>query len=78
MHGMEDLTDIRIDPVKFKAARERKGLTQEQVGEKVGVGKAAISKLETGYGLPSADILARLCILLEISISDLTTEAQPA
>jgi transcriptional regulator with XRE-family HTH domain len=75
---MEDLTGIHIDPVKFKAARERCGLTQEQVGEAVGVQKAAISKLETGYGRPSADVMARLCLLLKVEISELTSEAQAA
>lgn len=31
--------------------RLRKGLTQEELGERVGVGKAQISKIETGKGL---------------------------
>lgn len=31
--------------------RLRKGLTQEELGEKVGVGKAQISKIESGKGL---------------------------
>lgn len=75
---MDDLTTIHIDPVRFKAARERKGLTQEQTALAVGVQKAAISKIETGYGLPSADVLARLCILLDVSIADLTAQQAAA
>ena len=31
--------------------RLRKGLTQEELGERVGVGKAQISKIESGKGL---------------------------
>lgn len=31
--------------------RLRKGLTQEELGERVGVGKAQISKIERGKGL---------------------------
>ena len=31
--------------------RLRKGLTQEKLGERVGVGKAQISKIESGKGL---------------------------
>lgn len=31
--------------------RIRKGLTQEELGERVGVGKAQISKIESGKGL---------------------------
>ena len=31
--------------------RIRKGLTQEELGKRVGVGKAQISKIESGKGL---------------------------
>ena len=31
--------------------RLRKGLTQEELGERIGVGKAQISKIESGKGL---------------------------
>lgn len=32
--------------------RIRKGLTQEELGERIGVGKAQISKIESGKGVP--------------------------
>ena len=35
----------------IRAERLRKGLTQEELGERVGVGKAQISKIESGKGL---------------------------
>ena len=36
---------------KIKELRILKGLTQEELGERVGVGKAQISKIESGKGL---------------------------
>ena len=35
--------------------RLRKGLTQEELGERVGVGKAQISKIESGKGTHNKD-----------------------
>jgi transcriptional regulator with XRE-family HTH domain len=63
---MDDLTSISIDPAKFKQAREEKGLTQDALASAVGVQKAAISKFENGHGKPSADVLLRLCLTLDI------------
>jgi transcriptional regulator with XRE-family HTH domain len=66
-----DVTDIDIDPRKLREARERKGLSQAAVAQAVGVQKAAISKIEVGQGLPSANILARLCELYGVEISEI-------
>jgi transcriptional regulator with XRE-family HTH domain len=69
---MQDLTNIGIDAIKLRKARDRSGLSQAQVAEIVGVQKAAISKIECGRTLPSADLLARLCKLYEIDIANVT------
>ena len=42
------LDDYRIGEA-IKAARKRQGLTQEQLGERMGVQKAQVSKLEKGH-----------------------------
>ena len=42
------LDDYRIGEA-IKAERKRQGLTQEQLGERMGVQKAQVSKLEKGY-----------------------------
>ena len=70
-----DLTDIDINPAKLREAREKKGFSQQKVAEAVGVQKAAISKIELGQGLPSANILARLCELYEVEISQITNRS---
>lgn len=78
MRGMEDLMTIHLDPTRFREARERKGLSQSKAAAAVGLQKAAISKYELGHGLPSADVLARLCALYEVEINDLTAEVAAA
>ncbi len=40
----------------IKAARENANLTQEQLGERLGVKKARISKMEKGYNLTLASV----------------------
>ena len=70
-----DVTDIDIDPAKLREAREKCGLSQAKAASFVGVGKAAISKVELGQGLPSANILARLCELYGVSIGDITNRS---
>jgi DNA-binding XRE family transcriptional regulator len=69
---MDDLTRIKIDHLKLRAARESAGFTQEAAGDAVGVIKQTISNVENGIALPSANILARLCALYGVDISDVT------
>lgn len=73
-----DLTNIRFDANKFKAAREKKAMTQAEVAQAVGVEKAAISKYEVGVGLPSAEVLAKLCALYDVTLADFLDEAAEA
>ena len=49
MYGMTNRLE-NIGPM-IRNERLRKGLTQEELGERVGVGKAQISKIESGKGL---------------------------
>ena len=72
---MQDLTNISIDVSKLKKARDKCGLSQTSAAQAVGVQKAAISKIECGRTLPSADILARLCKLYGIEIGAITRRA---
>lgn len=48
MYGMTNRLE-NIGPM-IRNERLRKGLTQEKLGERVGVGKAQISKIESGKG----------------------------
>lgn len=51
--------------------RKEIGLTQEQLGEKVGVTNKTVSRWETGTYLPSADVLVIMSELFDVSINEL-------
>lgn len=53
--------------MRLKALREGKGLTQEQLAEKVGMKAAAISGYERSCFLPKPEVLFKLCCYLEVS-----------
>jgi transcriptional regulator with XRE-family HTH domain len=65
---MVDISQIQYNPARFKSARENKNLTQAEVAELLGVEKAAVSKYEIGVGLPSAEALAKLCLIYEVPL----------
>ena len=50
--------------------REKKGLTQKEVGEKVGVSRQAINAIETGKFDPSIWLAYDLAKLFDLSIED--------
>jgi len=57
---------------KFISERRKlKGLTQAQLAEKLDITDRAISKWETGKGMPDASIMLDLCNELEISVNEL-------
>ncbi len=56
---------------KIKQARLRKGLTQEQLAEAVGVGITHISHLETGSGTVSLKVFISILNCLDCSADDI-------
>lgn len=52
---------------RIAAVRKTAGLTQEQLGELVGVSRQAVSKWEAGQTIPDAVTIARLCEALHVS-----------
>lgn len=56
---------------RIKAAREKAGLTQVQLGEKVGVSGVAIMRYEKGSREPRYDQLQRIAAALGVSIYEL-------
>lgn len=55
----------------IKALRERKGLTQKQLAEQILVSDKAVSKWETGKGLPDLSLLEPLAKALGVSVAEL-------
>jgi transcriptional regulator with XRE-family HTH domain len=58
----------------LRNARVRKGLSQEEVAEKVGVDFRTVSRWETGKARPYGYNLRRVCELFDWKIEDLTLE----
>lgn len=56
---------------RLKELREAKGLTQKEVGEKVGVSRQAINAVETGKFDPSIWLAYDLSKLFAMKIEDL-------
>lgn len=57
---------------KFIAERRKnKNLTQLQLAEKLNITDRAISKWETGKGMPDSSIMIELCNELDISVNEL-------
>ena len=57
---------------KFIAeCRKRKNFTQMQLSEKLNITDRAISKWETGKGMPDSSLMLELCKILDISVNEL-------
>ena len=52
-------------------ARKRRGLSQEDVAEKLGVSRQTISKWETGETIPDIRQCKRLAVLYQMSLDEL-------
>lgn len=59
------------------ALRRKSGLSQEQLAEKIGVSRQAISKWEGGLSTPELDKLRALSELFQVTIDELTREQGP-
>ena len=56
---------------KLQQLRHARGLTQEELAEKLFVSRTAISKWESGRGLPSIDSLKTISLFFSVSLDDL-------
>ena len=59
---------------KLKTLRKQLNLSQEQLAEKLGVSRQAITKWETDGGLPDIENLMAVAVLFSISMDDLLSE----
>ena len=56
---------------KLQILRKNKGLTQEELAEKLGVSRQAVAKWESGETIPDLDKCRLLAELFEVSLDDL-------
>ncbi len=57
----------------IKELRIKRGITQEQLADELGVTAKAVSKWETGRGLPDITLLEPLAASLRVSVAELIT-----
>ena len=55
---------------RIKAAREKKGYSQEEFAFKAGIGRSYISEIESGKKFPSLSVLNTILTTLKISFKD--------
>lgn len=63
--------DLKKTGELIASERKAAGLTQAELAEKIGVSSKAVSRWETGRGLPEASLMAPLCEALGISVNEL-------
>ena len=56
---------------KLKVLRKKKGLTQQQIADEIGVNRGSYSNWEKGKREPSFENLVKLADLLEVSLDSL-------
>ena len=63
--------DTYVTGAAVRQLRESRGMTQSELGEKIGVSSKTVSKWETGKGLPDISLLQPLAQALGISLIEL-------
>lgn len=63
--------DAYITGTTVKTLREKKGITQQDLADRLGVSSKAVSKWETGKGLPDITLIEPLAGALGISVPEL-------
>lgn len=56
---------------RLREIRKRAGFTQEQLGEKVGVSKFHINRIENGKHSPSVSLSVRIASVLGVRVDDI-------
>jgi transcriptional regulator with XRE-family HTH domain len=59
---------------KLKTLRKQKGISQEQLAEKIYVSRQAITKWESGNGIPDIENLLAISSLFNESLDSLLSE----
>lgn len=69
MDAKFDLIGMRI-----KLFREDNGLSQEELGDRIGISNRHLSKVETGAKKPSLELVLKIANALKITVDDLLTD----
>lgn len=63
---------------KLKTIRKQAGMSQEQLAEKLGVSRQAVTKWETDAGIPDLENMMAVSALFDISIDELLSNGKEA
>ena len=61
----------------IKKHREELGMTQKQLAGQLGISSARLSNWEIGINRPDVDMLAKLCVILNVSANTLLALERP-
>lgn len=70
--------DFKLIGYRIQQARRERGMTQEQLAERIGVSVGYISQIERGYSKVSLDRLSELAVELGCDMATLVGGAAPA
>ena len=56
---------------KLQAARKIKGLTQQEVADRVGISRTYYSQIENGERDPATTVITTIAKVLEVNIADI-------
>ena len=62
---------------RFARLRKNRGLTQEELGTKLGLSGQAVSKWENDLSMPDVSLLVQLSELLGVSLDELLGKQEP-
>ena len=65
------MLDIKKTGTYIQMLRKRAGLTQEELGERLGVTAQSVSNWERGESLPDTSLLPEIALILETSVDEL-------
>lgn len=66
---MDTYSSVKIDPATLRAARGDR--SPSEIAKKLGISYQYLWMIETGKRGISGDILARMCLLYEVTIEDI-------
>ena len=59
---------------KLKELRKRKGISQDELADLIGVHKSHVSRYERGLASPSIEVAQKIAAVLDVSIDELVSD----
>ena len=59
---------------KFRAARKKSGLSQQQLADELKLDRSAIAHYEKGTAMPNAKNIFKICKVLNVSFNELFSD----